>query len=56
MHFQLPYPSQVTSKPYPKDYVMPKFRLFDGKKGKLRSMLLVSLMSWEYVLMIMILN
>ena len=36
VHFQPPYPSQVTSKPYPKDYVKPKFRLFDGKKGSAR--------------------
>ena len=40
VHFQPPYPSQVTSKPYPKDYVKPKFRLFDGKKGS----------AWEHVI------
>ena len=33
VHVQPPYPSQVTSKPYPKDYVKLKVRLFDGKKG-----------------------
>ena len=32
VHFQPPYPSHVTSKPYLKDYVKLKFRLFDGKK------------------------
>ena len=36
MHFQPPYPSQVTSKHYHKDYVKPKFRLFDGKNGVTR--------------------
>ena len=44
VHFQPPYPSQVTSKPYPKDYVKPKFRLFDGKRVVLESMLLALLM------------
>lgn len=27
------YLVQVTSKPYPEDYVVPKFRKFDGNKG-----------------------
>ena len=36
VNFQPPYPSQLTSKPYPKDYVKPKFRLFDSKKGSPR--------------------
>ncbi|PON86735.1 hypothetical protein TorRG33x02_174650 [Trema orientale] len=29
--FQPPYPSHILSKPYPKDYVNPRFRTFDGR-------------------------
>ncbi|PON67103.1 hypothetical protein PanWU01x14_105000 [Parasponia andersonii] len=32
--FQPPYPTWITSKPYPKDYVSPSFRKFNGKSGK----------------------
>ena len=55
MHFQHPYPSQVT-KPYPKDYVKPKFRLFDGKKSSAREYVKSFIDDWESIMMIMILD
>ena len=30
--FQHPYPTRVLAKPYPMDYIDPRFRKFDGKK------------------------
>ena len=36
MKFQSPYSNQVLSKPYPKDYIKPKLRKFDGRKGNPR--------------------
>ena len=38
VHFQPPYLSQVTSKPYPKDYVKPKFNYLMVKEVVLGSM------------------
>ena len=34
--FQSPYSNQVLSKPYPKDYIKPKLRKFDRRKGNPR--------------------
>ncbi|PON46361.1 hypothetical protein TorRG33x02_326100, partial [Trema orientale] len=31
--FRPPYPSHILSKPYPKDYINPRFRTFDGRTG-----------------------
>ena len=36
VQFQPPYPMKLHCKPYPKDYVNPKFRQFDGRKGNVR--------------------
>ena len=37
VQFQPPYPSQVLSSPFPKDYVNPKFKKFNSKKGNGRN-------------------
>ena len=34
--FQSPYSNQVLFKPYPRDYIKPKLRKFDGRKGNPR--------------------
>ena len=31
--FQFPYPAHILAKPYPKDFINPRFRKFDGKRG-----------------------
>ena len=33
LDFRPPYPAEILSKPYPKDYVCPKFRKYNGKQG-----------------------
>ncbi|PON54500.1 hypothetical protein PanWU01x14_194590 [Parasponia andersonii] len=36
IEFQPPYPAWITLKPYPKDYVSPSFKKFNGKNDNAR--------------------
>ena len=40
LDLKLPYNQRIAAKPYPKDYVSPKFMLFNGKKGSAKEHLL----------------
>ena len=40
LDLKLPYNKRVAIKPYPKDYVSPKFILFNGKNGSAKEHLL----------------
>ena len=40
LELKLSYGQRIATKPYPKDYVSPKFMLFNGKKGSAKKDLL----------------
>ena len=40
LDLKLPYDQRIAAKPYPKEYVSPKFMLFNGKKGSAKEHLL----------------
>ena len=40
MDLKLSYHQRIAAKPYPKDYVSPKFMMFNGKKGSAKEHLL----------------
>ena len=40
LDLKLPYDQRIADKPYPKDYVSPKFMLFNGKRGSAKEHLL----------------
>lgn len=36
LDLKLPYPTHIVAKAYPKDYVSPRFKMFNGKRGNVK--------------------